>query len=465
MDIIKFYREVLRGLSCTADREGFISFQEPGGVAKPITIDKRRLVLPIKKRLDDGITEELIAFHPIGENLARKGPSPVLSKMQLIAKANLAFNITRLVGTLMEIAAKPSLHKDLTPECSEFLKNTTTADGKIVKVLDDLINKAITKNGLITVYPKANGKLGGESYNRVCIIRLPIMEALRNEKEEAPYGVKLLKKHRKAILGLFDYLFPKGDVMETYSGGSNNQTAPFLDAFLQGYGNIATRINEHIKLFGDQINLNLDPIDVKFLKQLGKIDEFHRSIPVMEGNEGNLGRDEVPVETGTGTANAQQAALGLMERDPPWEEPARPETPQPARQSSRSARQETRSEESSQGLTMEELRRRRQAQNPQPPMQQPPMQQPYQQPPMQQPMQPQYQQPMQGGWNQPQMPYQQPMQPQYQQPAMGGWPQQQQPVMQGGWGHSPAAPGPAWVGGGQQQPQPNPQNSWFQQRY
>lgn len=464
MDIIKFYREVLRGLSCTADREGFISFQEPGGVAKPITIDKRRLVLPIKKRLDEGITEELIAFHPIGENLARKGPSPVLSKMQLIAKANLAFNITRLVEALMEIAAKPSLHKDLTPECSEFLKNTTTADAKIVKVLDDLINKAITKNGLITVYPKANGVLGGENYNRVCIVRLPIMEALRNEKEEAPYGVKLLKKHRKAILGLFDYLFPKGDVMETYSGGSNNQTAPFLDAFLQGYGNIATQINKHIKLFGNQINLNLEPIDVKFLKQLGKIDEFHRSIPVMEGNEGNLGRDEVPVEASTGTTGAQQAALGLMERDPPWEESVSPkETPQPVRQGPRSVRNEPHVEEPHKGLTMEELRRRRQAQNPQPPVQQPPAQQPYQ-PQYQQPMQPQYQQPMQSGWNQPQMPYQQPQMP-HQQPVMGGWPQQQQPAMQGGWNQPPVAPGPSWVGGGQPQPAPNHPGGWFQQRY
>jgi hypothetical protein len=429
MDILTFYREVLKGLSCSADREGYISFCEPGGIAKPISIDGRRLVLPTKKRLDDGITEELIAFHPIGENLARKGPSHVLTKMQQIAKARLAQYTLRVSETLMSIAATPSLHKDLSPECSEFLKQTTTADSKTPKVLNELITAALKKNALITVYLKPNGELGDVAYNRLCVVRFPFIETLRDESDETPYGVTMRKKHRKAILGLLDYLFPEGDKIETYSGGSNNQTAPFLEAFLQGFGNLAARFNELIALFGDQVNLDLEPFDLKFMKHLKKIDDFHRAIPILEGNEGNLAKGQEEIE-GEYDREAEKAALSIVDREPPWEasrQTPNQQTPAPtSRQAAKAPKEEPR-----RGLTMEELRQRHQAQAPQQPQMGYPQQQmgyqqsQYAQPPMGY-GQPQYQQ-QPPGWPspQPQQPMQQgpaylqgghPQQPQYQQP-------------------------------------------------
>ncbi len=371
-----FYKQVLAALSHRVEEDDLITFITPDGEARPATVEGRRLVLPSKARLKDGFDDELQPFHPIAENIARKGASPVLANMQRVARALIANHFTAIAEHLLMVASEPSLHKDLPPDCSEYLKKVPQADKKCLQNFQELIKKAIAKNALITLYLKNGGKLQGEKVNRLCVIRFPIMDHLETD-DDTVLGVKLRKKDKKTIAALLHYIMPFGDDPEEYSAGSNSKVAPFLDAFLKAYLKIGKQINKLIHRYNKPLNMDMRPLDLHYEESLEHLRDYYDKLPSLRGNEGSLAKgEEEEVEVPSQPQPPQPAATQPGYGTPP-PQPATPPPPPQPQKSSKS------------GMSIDEfLGRTRQPQQPPAPPQgygynQPPQQPMYNQPPPQ----------------------------------------------------------------------------------
>lgn len=330
--ILDFYKKVLTSLNFQVDDDGLVSFVGPDGGVRPTTVDKRRLVLPTDCHMRNGFGEDLQPFHPICENIARKGASPVLATLQRTAKAMVAFYVNTITESLMAVAADPSLHKDLPPECSEYLKKVSQADKKALTAFKELMKRAIAKNQLISFYLKNGGKYQGDKVNRLCVVRFPIMDQLDTE-EDTVLGVKLRKKDKKTISALLHYAIPFGDDPEEYSAGSNSRVAPFFDAFLKAYAKIAHRINKLIHRYNKPLNLDLQSIALTYEEDLENLGQFYDKLPTLRGNEGALAKGETetpapaPTTTSEPTPTKPTPAPTTTPRGAPPAPPAQPTTP------------------------------------------------------------------------------------------------------------------------------------------
>ena len=447
-----FYEKQLSSLSYAVNEDDLISFVDPGGTEVPATVDQRRLAMPTKALLRSGFDADVQPFHPLSENIARRSVSPVVQGMQRTARAVLAHYFTEIASYLLAVAADTSLHKDLPPACSEYLKKVPEADAKMLKVFEQLVGKAVKQNQLITLYLRNGGTYEGKKVNRLCVIRFPFMEELTSE---TPYGMKIRKKDRETLIALTHHIMPFGDSPEEYSAGSNSRVAPFYDAFMHAYAKAATRLNLMVRKYAKAMEIPLEEINMEYTDHMDDLGQFYDKIPSLRGNDG--GTEDTP------EPEAKPAPVKLADRTvtntPPWEElPAEPSKTPPAKPAGT-------------GMSISDFLTTLNPQRPpQPAYAQQQQQQPYAQP------QPAYAQPYQ-------QPYAQPQQPGYNaqpgpvapyggysaQPPQYGNPytQPQQPMQQPNqnWGNqyynqAPQDPrNPTWLGGGggQQPPQP-PQN-------
>lgn len=301
MSILDFYSDILTALRYQVDDEDLISFVPPEGSPVPATVDKRRLVLPTKARLREGFDSELQPFHPLAESVARKGASPVLAHMQRCAKAVLAFYYVGIASRLLTIAAETDRHKDLPPNCADFLKKLANADKKSLVDFSALIKAAIKENKLVVLYLKNGGKLDGDKYNRLCVVHFPLTDLLYSD-EDVVLGVKLRKKDRKTFAELLQHILPMGNDPEYYSAGSNSRIAPFMDAFLQAYAKVAEQFNTVVRRYAEVLDLvsggkdisdaPLTLIPLKYREGLKNMKEYYDKIPSLRGNEGALAKGE-----------------------------------------------------------------------------------------------------------------------------------------------------------------------------
>jgi hypothetical protein len=321
MTIRAFYKDLLNGLNLSVDDEDLITLTEPDGTTVPAVVNGRRLVFPSKDVLRKGIDDSLQPFHPLAESLSRRGVSPLLTYMKKTAHEFIAVYTVLLIHKLMEVAADPSLGKDLPPTCSEYLKKVPNASEQTLKKLDRLIRKASAKNALVTVYLKNGGKYNGKAVSRLCTIRFPIMDAL-DGPEMTIFGVKLTAKEKADISALFHYLIPLGDDPEEYSAGSDAKIAPFLEAFLTAFGKITKQLNKMVTRFAVPTALALTPFDQKFLKHIDKFPEYFSDaeIPSLRGNEGGLDK-ETPLK-----APPSRSVSTHSTSSPPWDTGNTPST-------------------------------------------------------------------------------------------------------------------------------------------
>jgi hypothetical protein len=291
--ILDFYKSVLTSIHYTYDDDGLISTKTPLGTVKPATVEGKRLVLPTKEWLNNGFGEDLQPFHPLSESISRSGTSPVLQHMQRNAKALLSFYVTHLGQQLLAVAADPSLHKDLPPSCTDYLKKLADADKKVLPLFEKLLQAAHKKNKLITVYLKNGGTYDGKKVNRLAVIRFPVMELLDGDDNNV-LGVEIRPKQRKVISNLFRLIMPFGDSPEEYSAGSNNRVAPYFHAFLQAYLKAATQLNRIINRYAKPMAMNIEEIKLYSEKDVARLSDFHDQVPSLRGNEG--GAQEVQEE-------------------------------------------------------------------------------------------------------------------------------------------------------------------------
>lgn len=283
------YNSILPSFSCIPDEDGLIDSVNPTGTKKPATIGGATLVLPTQARLRKGFPEEMLPFHPLCESMARQGTSPVIQYLQRAAKAYIAYSVVTMAQHLLEIACDKTLHKDLPPDCLDFLVKLADVDTdkNIKTVFTNLISAATKKNRLVTVYLKNGGTFNGSKVNRSCIIRIPVMEDLQ-QKGKTVLGVGVSEKQRRILIALFKLIVPFGDNPEEYSYGTTSRQAPYLQCLLVAYAKITKVLNQCINNYGVPLQLPIKPIptyDPEIINTFEKA-RMEVEIPALRGNEG-----------------------------------------------------------------------------------------------------------------------------------------------------------------------------------
>lgn len=327
--VLDFYKKVLTSFQYRFDEEGLISTMTPTGATTPAKVDGKRLVLPTPEWLNRGFGEDYQPFHPLSESIARRGTSPVLQHMQRNAKAILAHYVLFLAEQLLNVAADRSLHKDLPPDCTDFLKKLSDADQKTtLPLFKKVVQAAVKKNKFITVYLKNGGTYQGKKVNRLAVIRFPIIEALDSEDKDV-LGVEVRPKQRKVLSNLFRLVMPFGDSPEEYSAGSNNRVAPYLHAFLQAYLKAATQLNRIISRYAKPMQMPITEFALYQESELEDLAKYHDQIPSLKGNEGGV--DESPedgVSEAASTKPAVQAPVAQVQQAPQVQQAVQQPAPQ-----------------------------------------------------------------------------------------------------------------------------------------
>lgn len=301
--ILDFYKSVLTALPYSVDEAGLISTLNPTGSMVPAMVEGRRLVLPTQEWMRNGFGEDYQPFHPLGEQLSRKGTSPVLQHMQKSAKAVLAHSFITMATEMLKVAADQSLHKDLPPSCKDYLKKVKDADKDTVAAFGKVMAAALKKNKLLTVYLKHGGKHDGKVVNRLCVIRWPLLELLDGPDDDV-LGVKFTnKKHRATISALLRLIMPFGDT-EEYSAGSINRVAPYFHSFLQAYLKAAEQMNKIIHRYAQPMAIPITEFKLYSEKDVNHLADFYDDLPTLRGNEGGV--DEVDDETAPAPASAEK---------------------------------------------------------------------------------------------------------------------------------------------------------------
>lgn len=315
--LLGVYESFLSSLNLDVDQQGLISMKL-GDERIPAECDDRRLILPTRDNLRHGLPEGTIAFHPLSESISR-GQSKVLKKTRMLVNLRLSTVLSVLLTELMDIAADPSRHEKVAPSHKKFLKLVPDVDAKTVKALTSVLDATSPTgtNRLVNVYLKRGGELRGQHYKRTARVSFPITEQFENE-EPVIFGVKMRKKDKRAIEQLFYWIVPGADDITEYSRGSNAAVAPYFDALLEAYREVAWHLNKVTKKFkkhlddADELYINLDWVD-----DVEDLEQYRSVIPVLEGNDGETDITDHQDESAIPDKAAAPAPIGgELKKDP-----------------------------------------------------------------------------------------------------------------------------------------------------
>lgn len=351
MQILSFYESVLGALNIRPSAEGLLSLYVDD-TEIPAMIEDRRLVLPTRDVLRAGNWDGLIAFHPMSENLLR-GESPVIRMLKRTANLRMSSIMTDLLIQFAKLGVDSSRHKTIPPKAADVLSAMPGIDEKFVEKLEKILSKQQPNgaNRLVSIYLKRGGTFHGQKAARVAVVDFPILEPLERE-EDMIFGVSVRKKDRVILDALMKYILPDCDDRETYSAPSQSMSAPYFDALMRAFGNVAYRLNTVVKLHWKMLEQHHgDPngllVDLDWMDSFKDLSVFDGQIPALSGNEGEHGGDEEPTPTTVSApisnaasvfsaapakpiaAHAATAKAAETDDRPPWREETKPAASSP----------------------------------------------------------------------------------------------------------------------------------------
>jgi hypothetical protein len=342
--LLDFYQGILVSLGLTVSEEGLISMVMDEGTFPSVVKDKR-LALPTPMVLREANWEQIVAFHPLSENVYR-GESAVIKKLKGLINYRLTAVINCLITELTELAIDPASAEKLSPQQKEIFsllpKGNAKTIERFVKVLDATTVGGV--NSLINLYIKRGGKWKKEDYSQVAVVSFPVREHFNNE-DNSIFGVKLAnKKDLVGFKALFEYLLPNSDDIDHYSYGSRSLVAPRFDALMHAYLKVAKQLNGVTYLFRKHLdNYQRLMINHEWEGQLKNLAALRDLIPTLEENVGEVAVDEkvnqqlaeappnpysvfqtpgmVAPQPFVAAQNTQPAPVGVFNRPPEQTEP------------------------------------------------------------------------------------------------------------------------------------------------
>ena len=291
MELVQLYKDILKSVFVEADESGALSLTF--GKGGPLTIGDKRMVIPERDVLINSDFTNLIAFHPLSEDVM-KGESAVIQKLRKLILFRLTTSLQLLSTELLSLAGDPENHPRLSPSLQKrLLKPLSKADASSIAQLSSLYKK-LTLNGqqrLLSIYLRRGGKICGNGYARAAIIGFPMLTELDNDGRKV-YGETIKVENVKVLKALFNIIVPGYETTETYSFGSNSKVSPFLHALLGGYIKLGEQINTVADEFKDLLtSYDAIKIDLDWAPHVSDISVYNNKLEPMEGNMGSIVED------------------------------------------------------------------------------------------------------------------------------------------------------------------------------
>ena len=287
MKLTELYKAILAFAGMYSDEYDFI-YAQLDEEKEYATVNGKRLALPTEQQLRNPNNEKII-FHPLHEDIMT-GISDVLSKYRDVLNIRLNYSIGMVAQYLLVLAASPELHRELTPTQIKLLTLIKDADDITVKNFTSIMVAGIKQKPdrvFTNVVVMRNGTVKDARFKRTGNVSFPILRELENE---APYGVKLRKKDKPVLKGVFELIFRTINESESYSRGSMDQIAPFVHALMLSGAAVASDINDTIEVFKDFIDGSEKLMfDMSWFSTFSNLEGFVkeiRSVPPQPGNEG-----------------------------------------------------------------------------------------------------------------------------------------------------------------------------------
>ena len=296
IDIIgELYRPLLSALHVQEGEDGILK-RVHGDNSKICEVNKRKLVLPTNANLQSLSDTEYMFFHPMSENFAR-GDSVIFNYLKTLITLRVNYSLIGLATVLLQIAGDKQMDGKLNSTQLELLTYIPKVDKKTV---DNWLNAAskldIDTNTFFSVYNKRNGKINGATFNRVAVVRFPLIEQLQDPANSEYWSAP--KAIRKAdwvnYQGLMNYLLPNWDVDNSYSGYSDSMEAPSFHALVMAFVTIMERIGTVASNFSDLIDAqDLIVPDLDKLKDaINHLQRYANIISPLDGNIGEVAKKE-----------------------------------------------------------------------------------------------------------------------------------------------------------------------------
>lgn len=288
--VLDIYEALLKTAGLQADKDGFIQYND-GQAIVPVTIKKKRLVLPTpKQKAYQG--DDIDYFNPLHEN-ALRDESAVVTYYRKALNLHLNHVFALIMITLVRKAASPKEHAQLTPDQAEYLSKVKDIDEKTFQNLEKLIT-AMGSNPLrsfVSIYLKPAGEWRGKKYNRVGVISFPLYEELKKNGEDV-FGVKIQrKKDIASFISLLEYMIPAIDEPEAHNFGSNVHVGPFMHAMMNAFLTVGGPLNALIDLFSNIIedaeNIKFNSDWVEAMEDTDPLGPEVRKLGNLPGNEGS----------------------------------------------------------------------------------------------------------------------------------------------------------------------------------
>jgi hypothetical protein len=309
-DLLDFYGAVLRSASMEVEDNGCVNIALPGQEG-PKLIEGQRLVTPTKEQLANPNWEERIAFHPVEENILR-GESKIIETLRRDFNTKVNLSVCTLLYELMTIASSKADQAKLSPDQIQILTLVPEASEKDTDFLKALFKKMAFDNPAmapVSLYIKRGGRTGDKGWRRLGVASFPLFQELTNGEAKV-FGVKPPStKVRDNVTKLLNYILPNQSSPESYSQGSDDETAPYFDALLKLFVAVAAPINDACHAFASAIT-DTDGIllEADWIDAASDLTQYKRLIPSLKGNQGNSAEDQEAEANATPAAAPAAAA-------------------------------------------------------------------------------------------------------------------------------------------------------------
>lgn len=320
LKLLDTYRSILRFSGCK-EIDGFIYSDIPGEVElNLLKIHDKPWVIPTDANLRDAYQKGYAVFHPLNENIV-KGESSDIKKLKNCINVHLNIVLFTLLESLLNIVADSKLHKKLNPEQSELCVILKKVKESQILEFKKTILAGTAKpemNGIVYISLKRGGTLNGKRYARTGNVSFPFYEKL---KEGTPFNLQEImddgtvksvpnKEFSPAdtdlLVKLLEYVFPEIETLNSYSFGSNANTAPYLEALLKAAYNVIYRVMDVHAIFEDFVpNPELYEFDLDWLEPFKNLNEYEKEIrtvqvtqtsndSITDGNSNSMGGFSMP---------------------------------------------------------------------------------------------------------------------------------------------------------------------------
>jgi hypothetical protein len=248
-------------------------------------------VLPIEEQLQQADWSGRIGFHPLLQSVTG-GESRVLEKFRDRMNGYSNFMLGMLMLDIAKLAMQKEQHIHLDPAQAAYLGPFSDADGKFVKLIEELVSTklVVKKNFEFIRFQVIKGRQWqGQKRMRVAVMHFPLYDALPTDgKGTVILGHSLRQKDVKMLRAIYEFLFPDIRTPNFYEIGSDSKIAPSIESLMAIYGVYAEAQNKAVTILEPVIasSTALYIVD-DWRDDLAHVEKYLpeiRKIPLLEGN-------------------------------------------------------------------------------------------------------------------------------------------------------------------------------------